>query len=74
MGNELELSRRAVRQDLVTEVLFDRLPDPPVEMLKLPGVSKWITDMRLARERDIQALHRLVVKLNRLTNDADNLS
>lgn len=60
MGNARELSRRSLRAGQVTEVLLDRLPVAPPEMLKLPGMSKFIEDMRLARERDIQAFHRFM--------------
>jgi hypothetical protein len=63
MGDPIELSRRSIRQELITEVLFDRLPEPPEEMLRLPGVRRWFSAMRLARERDIQALHRLIHKI-----------
>jgi hypothetical protein len=60
MGDALELSRRSLRAGQVKEVLLDRLPDAPPEMLKLPGVAKFIDNMKLARERDIQAFHRFM--------------
>lgn len=63
MGNARELSRRSLRAGQVTEVLLDRLPVPPPEMLKLPGMAKWMEDMRLLRERDIQAFHRFMTDI-----------
>lgn len=63
MGDARELSRRSLRAGQVTEVLLDRLPLAPPEMLKLPGVSRFMEDMRLARERDIQAFHRFMADI-----------
>lgn len=64
MGDGRELSRRSLRPDQVTEVHLDRLPDAPPEMLKLPGVRMWMDAMRLARDRDIQGLHRIISGIN----------
>lgn len=63
MGDARELSRRSLRSGQVTEVLLDRLPVAPPEMMKLPGVARFMEDMKLARERDIQAFHRFMADI-----------
>lgn len=68
MGDARELSRRALRAGQVTEVLLDRLPLAPPEMMKLPGVAKFMEDMKLARERDIQAFHRFMADISNRAN------
>lgn len=68
MGDARELSRRSLRAGQVTEVLLDRLPNAPPEMMKLPGVARFMEDMRLARERDIQAFHRFMADVADQTN------
>lgn len=69
MGDERTLSRLSLRRDQVLEVHFDKLPDPPPEMMKLPGVASWFNSMKLVRERDIQAFHRLVNNLQISSNN-----
>lgn len=63
-----DLSRISLRNDQVIELNLDNLPDPPPEMLKLPGVAAWWANMKLIRERDKQAFYRLVNNLSTLTN------
>lgn len=68
-AKEISLSRISLKPDRVLEIQFDRLPDPPPEMLKLPGVAYWWHQMKLTRERDINALTRLVNNISSLTNE-----
>lgn len=64
MSKEQTLSRMSLRQDQVLEFKMDRLPKPPDNMMKLPGVSPWWQQMELSRERDTQAIYRLVNNLS----------
>jgi len=57
------LSQRSLRKDQVLEVHFTPFPEPPPEMMKLPGVRAWVSQLRLMRERDTQTLQRLVQNL-----------
>jgi hypothetical protein len=63
MSKAIELSRRSLRRDQVLEIHFSPLPEPPQQMLKLPGVREWIDQMKLMRQRDVQALERMVANL-----------
>lgn len=72
MGDATQLSRSSLRRDQVLELHFAPWPEPPPEMLKLPGVSKWWTDMKLARERDVQAFHRFVNNLQISSNNSNS--
>jgi hypothetical protein len=63
MSKANELSRRALRHDQPLALEFAPWPDPPPNMMKLPGVSEWWAQMRLARERDVQAIQRLILNL-----------
>ncbi len=58
-----DLSRKSLRRDQVLEIHFAPLPEPPPQMMKLPGVSEWWSQMKLIRERDIQVFHRMVNNL-----------
>lgn len=64
MGDATALSRKSLRPDQILELHLTPFPDPPPEMMKLPGVAAWWQQMRLTRERDMQALHRLVNNLS----------
>lgn len=64
MSKQQDLRRISLRTDQVLEVHFDKLPDPPPEMMKLPGMAVWWTQMKLARERDMQAFQRMVNNFN----------
>ena len=70
MGDARQLSRLSLRQDQILELHFDKLPEPPVEMMKLPGVRRWFNDMKLVRERDIQSFQRMVNNLQISSNNA----
>ena len=59
-----QLSRIKLRSDQLVEIHLDKLPEPPDQMLKLPGVGQWMSQMRLKEERDTQALHRMLTQLN----------
>lgn len=59
----IDLSRISLRQDQILELHWSPLPEPPPNMMKLPGVAEWWAQMKLARERDVQSFHRLVVNL-----------
>jgi len=72
MGDPIELSRRAIRNDLVVEVLLDRWPEPPPEMLRLPGVAQYANAIRLARERDNQGLRRIISQLRSRIEAVEN--
>lgn len=63
MATAKDISRKSLRRDQVLEVHFMPWPEPPPNMLKLPGVAEWWNGMKLARERDTQALHRLINNL-----------
>lgn len=64
MATERDLSRISLRKDQVVELHLDKFPEPPAAMMKLPGVAQWWSEMRLMRERDIQALYRFVNNIN----------
>lgn len=65
-----DLSRKSLRRDQVLEIHFDQLPEPSPNMMKLPGVAEWWAQMKLTRERDVQALHRLINNLQVSSNGA----
>jgi hypothetical protein len=60
---DLKISRLKLRRDQLIELHLAPLPEPPEAMLKLPGVGTWFNSLRLARERDQQALHRMVQQM-----------
>lgn len=63
MSKATDLSRRSLRRDQLLEIHLSPMPDPPPEMMRLPGVRQWIEQLHLMRQRDIQALQRLVANL-----------
>lgn len=63
MGNPLQVSRTARRNDRVKEFILSPLPNPPEQMMKLPGVREWWDQMVLTRERDVQSISRLITSL-----------
>lgn len=63
MGDARQLSRKSLRRDQVLEIHFADWPEPTQELIKLPGLKVWWQEMKLARERDIQSMHRLVNNL-----------
>lgn len=62
MGDARQLSRLSLRTDQILELHFTPLPEPPPEMMKLPGVRSWFEQLKIMRERDVQALNRLVAR------------
>jgi hypothetical protein len=60
MGDARQLSRFSLRQDQILELNFEKIPEPPSEMLKLPGVRSWWETLQLHDERRIQAFYRMV--------------
>lgn len=64
MSKAQDLSRMSLRRDQVLEFKMDRLPQPQPQMLKLPGLAQWWAQMELSRERDTQAIYRLVNNLS----------
>jgi hypothetical protein len=70
MNKATVLSQRSLRRDQVLEIHFSPLPEPPPEMMKLPGVRAWFEQMKLMRDRDIQSFHRLVNNLQISSNNA----
>lgn len=65
MASDRQLSRISLRPDQILEVQLGPWPAPPQEMLKLPGVNAWWQEFRLARERDINSIERMLNNLNR---------
>lgn len=59
-----KLSRLKLRSDQLVEIHLDKMPEPPPEMIRLPGVAAWFSGMRLKEERDQQSLHRMLTQLN----------
>jgi hypothetical protein len=70
MNRATVLSQRSLRRDQVLEIHFSPMPDPPHEMMKLPGVRAWVEQLKLMRDRDIQSFHRLVNNLQISSNNA----
>jgi hypothetical protein len=68
MGDARQLSRISLRQDSVLSFRLSPLPEPPEEMMKLPGVSKWFEQLRIMRERDIKAISDVVMHLRSSEN------
>lgn len=63
-----QLSRTALRRDQILEVQFSPWPEPPPEMLRLPGVQTWWNEMKLVRERDITTFKKLINNLGIATS------
>lgn len=55
---EKELARISLRGDQVLELNLDKLPDPPPQMMKLPGVAEWWIGVKQTETRNINALYR----------------
>jgi len=68
MGDPRQLSRIALRKDQILEVQFTNWPEPPPEMLRLPGVQTWWNEMKLCRERDINTMQKLINNLGIATS------
>lgn len=68
MPTSTQLSRIALRRDQILEVQFSPWPEPSPAMLKLPGVQEWWNQMKLARERDINTLQKLINNLGIATS------
>lgn len=60
----LKLSRLKLRSDQLVEIHLDKMPEPPDQMMRLPGVAAWFGQMRLKEERDQQALHRMLTQIS----------
>jgi len=63
MSKTTDLSRRSLRRDQILEFRLAPLPEPPPEMMKLPGVARWWEQMVLMRRRDTEALYALINNL-----------
>lgn len=63
MSVATDLSRKSLRKDQVLEIHFSPIPEPPPEMMKLPGVRAWFEQLKLMRERDTQSFQRMVNNL-----------
>ena len=68
MPTSAQVSRIALRRDQILEVQFSPWPEPSPQMLKLPGVQEWWNEMKLARERDINTLQKLINNLGIATS------
>lgn|SRR5574342_770517 len=60
----LKLSRLKLRSDQLVEIHLDKIPEPPEQMRRLPGVEAWFQQLRLKEERDHQSFHRMLTQLN----------
>jgi hypothetical protein len=60
----MKLSRLKLRSDQLVEIHLDKIPEPPDQMRRLPGVEAWFQWLRLKEERDQQAFHRMLTQLN----------
>jgi hypothetical protein len=69
MGDVRTLSRLSLRTDQVIEFHWAPLPEPPAEFLKLPGARAWFEQLKIMRERDIQSLHRFVLRYESSTTN-----
>lgn len=68
MASPLQLSRTALRRDQILEVQFAPWPEPPPQLLKMPGFNEWWQQMKLVRERDIHTMQRLINNLGIATS------
>lgn len=59
----LKLSRLTLRKDQLIELHIAPLPEPPENFLKLPGAAQLWSSLKLSRERDQQAFHRMVQQM-----------
>jgi len=73
MADSTQLSRKSRRRDVVLELHLPPLPDPPQTLTKIPGVAEWWKEMQIWRQREIEALNRLVnnMQINQ-TSSADH--
>jgi hypothetical protein len=53
----------SLRRDQVLQIAFDKLPEPPPELLKMPGMASWWNALKLHDERRIQTFYRMVNNL-----------
>src|SRR4030095_14757788 len=65
-----KLSRLKLRRDQLVEINLDKIPEPPEQMRKLPGVETWFQQLRLKEERDQQAFHRMPTQISNAISDA----
>lgn len=63
MADEATLRRISKRQDQVLEIQWGPWPEPPATLRRIAGVDEWWQQMKLARNRDIDTLNKLVVNL-----------
>lgn len=63
MADARTLSRTALRRDQVLEINWTPWPDPPPELLKVPGFNSWWLQMKLVRERDVETFQKLINNL-----------
>jgi hypothetical protein len=68
MPTSKQINRIALRKDQVLEVQLGPWPEPPPEMLKLPGIQAWWLEMKLARNRDIDTFNRIINNLGIATS------
>lgn len=74
MSKAIELSRRSLRRDQILELHLSQLPEPSPQLLKMPGFADWFQQLKLMRERDMQALERLVANIGGAGPVADAVS
>jgi hypothetical protein len=68
MPTATDLSRLSKRRDQILEAQFDRFPDAPPQLMRLPGFHEFYESMRLMRERDIQTFKAIVNNLGIATS------
>lgn len=68
MGDPTQLSRLSLRRDQVLEFDLCNWPEPPPELLKMPGFNTWWQHMLLTRERDRTSFKKLFNNLGIATS------
>lgn len=57
MAVSVDIRRLALQRTRVTEIHLAPLPEPPVALLRIPGVADWWKQMLATRERDQQQIY-----------------
>ena len=65
--SNIDIQRLAVQPTAVVEVELSPFPEPPPELLRLPGMKTWFESLKLMRQRDKETLQRLLLTKTRQT-------
>lgn len=60
MADEATLRRLSKRKDMVLEIQWAQWPEPQPQLLRMPGFNEWWLQLKLARNRDIESIARLI--------------